>query len=123
MEAHTVAKVLMDQHFDICGLPEQLNSDNGKEVVKNQWRELFSEFKIQHITTPPYNPPSNPVEGFRRTLITMLRTMGEGIQDNLDLFVYNTTVSSSTGVTPHYAIFGREAILPVDLVFPTPSAE
>ena len=59
----------------------------------------------------------------------MLRTRGEGIQDNWDLwinasvFAYNTTVSTSTGVTPHYMKFGREATLPVDRVFPTPSAE
>ena len=39
------------------------------------------------------------------------------------MFTYNTTVSTSTGVTPHYAMFGREATLPVDWVFPTPSAE
>ena len=83
-EARTVAKVLMDQHFNICGLPDQLHSDNGKEFVNNLWRELFSEFKIQHTTTPPYNPSSNPVEHFHRTLIAMLRTRGEGIQDNWD---------------------------------------
>ena len=48
-KVHTVAKVLMDQHF---GLPDHLHSDNGKEFVNNLWRELFSEFKIQHTTTP-----------------------------------------------------------------------
>ena len=128
-EAHTVAKVLVDQHFNIYGLPDQLHSDNGREFVNNVWRELFSEFKIQHKTTSPYNPSSNLVECFHRTIIAMLRTRGEGIQDNWDLwinasvFAYNTTVSSSTGVTPHYAMFGREAMLPVDWVFPTPSAE
>ena len=35
------------------------------------------------------------------------------------MFSYNTTVSSSTGVTPHYAMFGREATLSVDWVFPS----
>ena len=68
-EAHTVAKVLMNQHFNIYGLPDQLHSDNGKEFVNNLWRELFSEFKIQHTTTPPYNLSSNPVEPFHRTLM------------------------------------------------------
>ena len=77
-EACTVAKVLMDQHFNIYGLPDQLHSDNDKE---------FSEFKMQHTTTPPYNPSSNPVEPFHRTLIAMLRTRGEGIQDIWDLWV------------------------------------
>ena len=85
--------------------------------------------KIQHTTTPPYNPTSNPVERFHRTIITILQTRGEGVQDNWDLwinasvFAYNTTVRSSIAVTPHYTMFGREATLPVDWVFPTPSAE
>ena len=128
-EAKTVAKVLMDQHFNIFGLPDQLHSDNGREFVNNLWKELFSELKVQHTTTPPYNPSSNPVERFHRTIIAILRTRGEGIQENWDLwinasvFAYNTTVSSSTGVTPHYAMFGREATLPVDWVFPTPSVD
>ena len=80
-----MAKVLMDQRFNIYGLPDQLHSDNGKEFVNNLWRELLSEFKIQHTTTPPYNSSSNSVERFHRTHIPMLRMRGEGIQDNWDL--------------------------------------
>ena len=124
-----MAKVLMDQHFNIFGLPDQLHSDNGREFVNNLRKELFSELKIQHTTMPPYNPSSNPVEPFYRTIIAILETRGDGVQDNWDLwinasvFAYNTTVSSSIGVTPHYAMFGREPTLPVDWVFPTPSAE
>ena len=34
-EAHNVAKVLMDKHFNVYGLPGQLHSDNGKEFVNN----------------------------------------------------------------------------------------
>ena len=36
-EAHTVAKVLVDQHFNIYGLPDQLHSDNGRELVNKLW--------------------------------------------------------------------------------------
>ena len=86
-EAITVAKVLMDQHFNVYGLPDQLHSDNGKEFVNNLWRELFSEFKIQHTTTLPYNLSSNPVESLHRTIIAMLRRRGDGIQDNWDLWI------------------------------------
>ena len=70
-KARTVAKVLMDQHFNVYGLPDQLHSDDGKEFVNNLWRELFSEFKIQRTTTPPYNLSSNPVECFHRTIIAI----------------------------------------------------
>ena len=90
---------------------------------------MFSEFNIQHTTTPPYNLSSNHVEPFHRTLTAMLRTRGPRVQDNCHLwlntsmFTYNTNVSSSTGVTPHYGRFGCKAILPVDWVFPTWSVE
>ena len=49
-EAHTVAKVLMDNHFNVYGLPDQLHFDNEREreFVNNLLRELLSEFKIQH---------------------------------------------------------------------------
>ena len=83
-EAHTLAKVLMDKHLNVYGLPDQLHSHNGKEFVNHLWRELLSEFKIQHTTTPLYNPSSNPVQRFHRTIIAMLRTRGVGVQNNWD---------------------------------------
>ena len=73
-EVKIVAKVLMDQHLD-----------NGREFVNSLWKELFSELKIQHTTTPPYNSSSNPVERFHRTIIAIFRTRGDGVQDNWDL--------------------------------------
>ena len=108
---------------------DQLHSDNGKEFMNNLWRKLFSEFKIQHTTTPLYNQSSNPVERFHQTLTAMLQTRWPGVQDNWDLwlnasvFAYNTTVSCSTEVTLHYAMFGGQGMLPVYGVFPTPSVE
>ena len=120
-EAYTVAKVLMDHHFNIYGLPNKIHQENE--------RELFSEFKIQRTTTPPYNLSSNPVEHIRRILTAMLGTRGPRVKESRDLwlnasvFAYNTTVSSSTKVTPHYTMFRPKVALPVDWVFSTPSVE
>ena len=77
-----MAKVLMEKQFNFYGLLDHLHSDNGKEFVKNLWGELLSKFKIQHTTTPPYNPSSNPVEVFHRTINAKLRTRGARVQDN-----------------------------------------
>ena len=38
-KADTMAKVLMDHHFNVYGLPDQLHLDNGREFVNNLWRE------------------------------------------------------------------------------------
>ena len=71
-EAHTVVKVLMDQHFNVYGLLDQLHSDNRKDFVNNLWREVFSEFKIKPTTTALYHSSSNSVTRFHQTLIAML---------------------------------------------------
>ena len=36
---------------------------------------------------------------------------------------YNTTVHSSTGQTPFFATFGREAKVPVHWIYPTPKPD
>ena len=61
-EAGTVARVLICEHFSVFGLQNQIHSDNGTECVNKLWVELFSELKILHTRTPPYNPSSNIVE-------------------------------------------------------------
>jgi len=125
-EAGTVARVLIREHFSVFGLPNQIHSDNGAEFVNKLWTELFSELKILHTRTPPYNPSSNIVERWHRTIVSILRTMGREMQNEWDLGVkaaclaYNTTVHSSTGQTPFFATFGREAIVPIHWVYPIP---
>ena len=66
-----------------------------------------------HTKTPPYNPSSNIIEQWHRTIVSILRTMGREMQNEWDLGVTvaclasNTTVHTSTGQTPFFAIFGR----------------
>ena len=94
-----------------------------------------------HTITLLKNLSSNPVERFHRTFSAVLRTRGPGVRPNWGVWL-NAKCScstqqctavqecSSTGVTPNYAMFGCNATLPVDwvfpivdLVFPKPSAE
>ena len=92
-------------------------------------REHFSELKILHTKTPPYNPSSYIVEGWHRTIMSILRTMASEMQNEWDLGVkaaclaYNTTVHSSTGQTLFFATFGREAIVPIHWVYPIPKPD
>ena len=55
--------------------------------------------------------------------------MGSEMQNEWDLGVkaaclaYNMTVHSSTGQTPFFATFGREAIVPIHWVYPIPKLD
>ena len=84
-EAGTVARVLIHEHFSVFGLPNQINSDIGAKFVNKLCTELFSELKILHTRTPPYNPSSNIVERWHRTIVSIFRTMGREMQNEWDL--------------------------------------
>ena len=81
---------------------------------------------ILRTTTPVYNPSSNLVERAHRTLGEIFRATEGDMAENWDLkvgsvvFVYNTSVHSSTGYTPYEVLYGRAPVFPVDLVFPLP---
>ena len=128
-EAATVARVLIDEYCCDYGFPEAIHSDNGKEFVNALWEQLCDRLGIRKTTTPTYNPQSNIVERWHRTLNMMMKTFLE--RDDREwakyipamVMAYNTKVNSATGVTPFFATFGREARLPVDLVLPTPGEE
>ena len=63
------------------------------------------------------------VERQNRTLINMLRALGKNDKNDWKrhlaklAFACNSTVNKSTGFSPHFLMFGREAKLPIDLVF------
>ena len=127
-EASTATRVLIREHFSGFGLPNQMHSDKGGEFINQLWKELFQELKRLHTKTPPYNPSSNSVERWHRTIVRILRAMGSEMQDEWDLNVkstcltYNTTMHTSTGWTPYFAMFEREATLPVNFIYPVPKA-
>ena len=128
-EAKTVARALCNQYITTFGCPTQIHSDQGTEFTNRIMQELEQRFEIKRSFTPAYNPWSNAVERWHRTLSAMMRTLMEREDLEWDrvlptcVFAYNTKVHSSTGLTPFFMNFGREARLPIDLILPSPDDE
>ena len=58
----------MEKYISRFGCPLVIHSDNGKEFVGKLMEKLLARLEIAHTTTPFYNPQSNNVERFHRTL-------------------------------------------------------
>ena len=130
-EASTVARVLVDEFFCRFGPPRQLHSDQGRQFESKLMEGICERLEIKKSRTSPYHPQSDgQVERFNRTLLHMLSTTAKdhpwSWEDHLKkvCFAYNTSVHSTTTFTPFYLMFGRQAVLPVDLMYhPAPEGK
>ena len=104
------------------GAPSFLISDQGKSLNSNFSQTLFKAMTTNHLITTAYHPQCNGlVERFNHTFAVMLSMYVSSKQDDWDesidfvTFGYNTSRHESTGVTPFFMLYGREAILPIDV--------
>ncbi len=125
-EAVTVARKLVDELFCRFSVPEQLHSDQGRQFESHLIAEVCSILQIQKSRTTPYHPQSDGlVERFNRTLLDMLATTSKEHpfqwEDHIRkvCMAYNTSVHPTTGYTPFFLMFGRQARLPLDLMYPS----
>lgn len=127
-KAQTVAKVLVDKFFVHYGLPTRIHSDQGRDFESKLIRDLLKMMGVKKSRTTPYHPQGDPQpERFNRTLLSMLGTLSQEKKRHWSQHVgylvhaYNSTKCDSTGYSPYFLMFGREARLPVDLCFGTSS--
>ena len=128
-EATTVAEKLVEEVFMRFSIPEQLHSDQGRQFESKFLTEICNLLNIQKSRTTPYHPQSDGlVERFNRTLLDMLATCTKDHPFDWENYIrkvcmaYNTSVQSSTGYTPFYLMFGRQARIPVDIMYKTGNA-
>ncbi|XP_029104416.1 uncharacterized protein LOC114909432 [Scleropages formosus] len=123
-KAETVAKVLWEKYFIHYGLPKRVHSDQGRDFESRLIHELLGMLGIKKSRTTPYHPQGDPQpERFNRTLLDMLGTLDApdkrkwGKHIGYLVHAYNCTLNESTGYSPYFLMFGREARLPVDVAF------
>jgi hypothetical protein len=124
MEATTTANLLVNEFICRFGVPEYLHTDQGRNFEASLIKEMCRLLSIQKTRTTPYHPQSDGlIERFNRTLLSMLSIAAREDKHNWDLMLpvlllaYRTSVHETTGETPSLLMLGREARLPVDIMY------
>ena len=130
MKAETIAKFIFEEIICRHGVPQIMISDRGTSFVNKIVDKLCEDFQLKHRLTSPYRPQTNGmVERFNRTLGESLAKLAQDGEKDWDqyveatLFAYRTKVHKTTGHTPFYLVYGRQATLPVELIIPSGKME
>ena len=99
--------------FSRMGLPQQLVSDNGPQLVSEEFKAFMEENGIQHITSAPYHPATNGlaerfVQSMKKALKSAPSTQSLNRRLNAFLLSYRNTPHATTKVSPASAIFKRQ---------------
>ena len=123
-EAETVAEVLGTQFISRYGAPREIHTDQGRQFESVLFQELCKVLGVTKTRTTSFHPQSDgQAERNIKTLIKMLAINADQKQD-WDAYLpfismaYRATVQESSGFSPNYMMFGRELMMPVDVMFP-----
>lgn len=109
--------------FSRYGLPKQLVSDNGPQLVSEEFEMFMEENGIQHIKSAPYHPATNGLaERFVQTMKHALKSSSsyKSLNRRLNAFLlsYRNTPHATTKVSPASAMFKRQLRTRLDLLKP-----
>ncbi len=127
-KADTTARTFIQDIICRHGCPTKLLSDRGKNFMSELMQSVCATLGVKKIQTSPYHPQSDGmVEKFNSTILKILSMYCEKNQRDWDeylslaLFAYRTATHESTGESPFYLLYGRDAILPVNLHYNIPT--
>ena len=125
MKAETVAKFIYEDIICRHGVPQEILSDRGTSFINKTIEELCNKYQTKHRLTSAYRPQTNGmIERFNRTLGECIAKLVQDNEKEWDqlvssvLIAYRTKQHKTTGRTPFYLVYGREATLPLDLKIP-----
>ena len=104
------------------GGPEKILTDQGKSFENNLIQELCQLVQVKKLHTTPYHPETNgQCEHFSVTLIGMMGALPTHAKRNWQEWIatlthaYNCTVSSVTGFSPYFLMFGKTPKIHLDV--------
>jgi transposase InsO family protein len=120
--ANSIAKAFVENFVCLHGIPESIVTDQGQDVLSKIFTACCKLLQIDKIKTTAYHPQSNGAfERSHRTLAEYLRHFVNNKQQNWDqylaysMFVYNSSVHSTTGFQPYELVYGRQLEVPHSL--------
>ena len=120
--AKDVAKFVYDEICCKFGVPLELLSNQGPGFRAELLDFLCEKMKIRHKFTTPYYPQCNGLnERFNGELVQILSKVTEQQGKNWDLelpsalWAYHRSVKIGTWFTPFHLVYGKEALLPVEV--------
>ena len=126
MQSSTVCKTieLLRDLFARYGLPELVVSDNGSQFTSEEFSVFMQMNGVKHVRSAPYHPSTN---GLAERIVQSLKhslkasqSSGLSLSQRVSnfLFMYRSTVHSTTGVTPASLFLKRELRNRFDLLRP-----
>nr|VWP00786.1 Methylenetetrahydrofolate reductase (EC [Ganoderma boninense] len=123
--SHTGALELLRTLITQYGKPKALLTDNGEEFLSYPFQNYLARLGIEHLRTSPYHPQTNGrLEKFNDNLTqTLARLVAPDRQEQWDdylpdaLLAARAHTNTSTGASPAFLAYGREARLPSEPTF------
>ena len=124
LEAQETANVIFKEIITRHGCPTKILTDRGTQFTASLFDAFCKKLGIKHPKVSSLHPQTNgKCERFNRFLKASLATVINEGQTNWDLlldcclFAYRTSINTKVQETPFYLLYGRDVVLPSDLLF------
>lgn len=127
MKTPTLAEALIDRFFTKFGFCDLILTDRGSSFRSKLMKDIAKLCQIKWVYSSPFSPRTQSVtERYNKTLVSMLTHYVQDDPKEWDTYVsyachaYNTSYHNSTNFTPYELMYGRQAILPIDVISKEP---
>jgi hypothetical protein len=122
IDAPTTARLFLENVVRLHGMPERIISDRDPRFTAHFWQAFWKGLGTTLSMSTAYHPQTDgQTENANRTLEMMLRAVVNFEQDDWEdhlpaaELATNNATNATTGLSPFYIYYGREARLPLDL--------